>query len=241
MNFKKLTEEFRENGFLIIENYFDPDLMDEYNQLILDHFGMEPEYLHDEDFLTRSAAEVIPWFPQRDGLAEFDSIEQHSELNHLTQNILGSGWRSLYCMVMFSKQGTKGQPWHQDCPPEQSSQFNMNRLVYTMDINENTGGQTVVVPGSHKRGLLPASDHDQSFDNEVVLSPKKGTLILLHGQIWHRVLPVTGTYRVSTNYRSVPLGTPDDVTDICVYRDMRYQFSENKVIENRLLEQAQDH
>lgn len=233
MNCEKLAEDFWENGFLMFEDYFESSLMDEYNNLILEHFGMNPDFLHDEDFVSRSGAEVIPWFPQREGVLAFDKLEQHQELNELTQHILGDSWRSLYSMVMFSKQGTAGQAWHQDSPPETPEHFNMNRLVYTMDITNETGGQTVVVKGSHKKGVLPASDHDQSFANEIILSPKKGTLILLHGHIWHRVLPVTGKYRVSTNYRSVPKGTPDDVTDICVYRDMRYQFSTKKVLESR--------
>ena len=47
-------------------------------------------------------------------------------------------------MVMFSKQGSKGQSWHQDCPPEDTSRFNLNRLVYSMDIDASIGGETLV-------------------------------------------------------------------------------------------------
>ena len=234
MNIEYLVEEFWENGFLIIENFFKSEIMDEYNGLILNHFGLNPEYLHDPEFLSRSEAEVIPWFPQREGVKVFDLAAQDSKLNELTQSILGDDWRALGSMVMFSKQGSKGQGWHQDCPPEKASQFNLNRLVYTMDISHETGGQTVVVKGSHKKGLLPASAQDQSFENEVTLSPKKGNLLLLHGHAWHRVLPVTGQYRVSTNYRSVPFGASDDVTDICVYQNMRYCFSKAQIVEDRV-------
>ena len=72
------------------------------------------------------------------------------------------------------------------------------------------------------------------FEDQVVLRPKKGTLVLLHGHTWHRVLPITGAYRFSTNYRAAPAGTADDITDICVYRNMRYQFSTSSVVEERL-------
>ena len=136
-------------------------------------------------------------------------------------------------MVMFSKQGTSGQAWHQDCPPDDPQQFNLNRLVYTRDISDEIGGQTVVVPGSHRAGELPVGDPTGHFDGEVVLRPKKGTLVLLHGHTWHRVLPIKGRYRFSTNYRAAPAGVPDDVTDVCVYRNMRYQFSTSEVIEER--------
>ena len=39
--------------------------------------------------------------------------------------------------------------------------------------------------------------------------------------------------RVSSNFRAVPLGVPEDITDICVYRNMRYKFSTEEIIEER--------
>ena len=65
------------------------------------------------------------------------------------------------------------------------------------------------------------------------LSPKKGTLVMIHGHTWHRVLPIKESRRVSTNFRAIPKGTPEDITDICIYRNMRYQFSTERVIEER--------
>jgi hypothetical protein len=91
----------------------------------------------------------------------------------------------------------------------------------------------VVVPGSHRRGLLPAGDPRADFNDQLVLRPKAGTLVVLHGHIWHRVLPVHGQYRYSTNYRAVPAGTPANITDVCVYRNMRYRFSTEDVVEER--------
>ena len=135
---------------------------------------------------------------------------------------------------MFSKKGSAGQAWHQDCPPVDVRRHNLNRLVYTRDITDETGGQTVVVPGSHKTGLIPVGDPVGDFENQLVLRPRKGTLVLLHGHTWHRVLPVKGDYRFSTNYRAAPRGTPDDITDVCVYRNMCYQFSTSTIIEKRI-------
>ena len=50
----------------------------------------------------------------------------------------------------------------------------------------------------------------------------------------HYDLNIKGQYRVSTNYRCCPAGTPSDITDMAVYRNMRYQFSSGTVIEDRL-------
>ena len=233
MDLSNVLTDFKRDGYVVIEKFFATGLMDELDRLIRDHFGENPDYLHDDEFLDQAQTEVIPWFPQNEGVGAFDAIDQDSRFLELSEAILGKGWSSQYNMVMFSKQGTSGQAWHQDCAPDNPNVFNLNRLVYTSDISDEIGGQTVVVPGSHRNGLLPAGDPVGEFGNQVVLRPRKGTLVLLHGHAWHRVLPIKGRYRYSTNYRAAPAGTPDDVTDVCVYRNMRYQFSTSSVVEER--------
>ena len=234
MNYASLAQQFYEQGYLVVDELFDPALMDRLHALIMEHYGEFPEYFHDQEFLSKSATEVIPWFPQQEGVDAFDIVENDARLSDLTQAILGDGWQSLYCMTMFSRQGTKGQAWHQDCAPENPAVFNMNRLVYAEDITPEIGGQTVVVPASHRRSELTVGPVDEDFDDQVVLTPRKGTLVLLHGHTWHRVLPVRGRYRVSTNYRCSPKGTPKNITDICVYRNMRYRFETREVLEERV-------
>ena len=222
------------NGYLLIEDFFDPDLMNEYQQLILQHFGKNPEFLHNKEFLQQAATEVVPWFPQQEGVKAFDTVENDPDLKALTGAILGRDWYSLYAMSMFSGEGTKGQAWHLDCLPENPAVFNLNRLVYTEDILPEFGGEIIVLPGSHQLGHLSVGPVNEDFDDQVVIAPKKSTLILLHGHTWHRVLPVTGKYRISTNYRAAPKGTPVDVTDTAVYRNIIYRFSTSTIIEDRL-------
>ena len=234
MDFEQYARDFWENGYIAIEHFFDDALMDHLNEVILKHFGMNPNWEHEDEFIKKSATEVVPWFPFREGNADFEPIENDSRLNALTEAILGKGWESLYLMVMFSKKGTKGQAWHQDCPPENPKQFNLNRLLYTHDINEETGGQTIVFPKTHREGAITAGHPHEDLDGQVVLSPKKGTLVILHGHCWHRVLPINSEYRVSTNARAIPQHTPEDITDIAVYRNMRYKFSTKEVIEQRI-------
>lgn len=234
MDLNDVLKNFKRDGYAVIEDFFPRGLMDGLDKLIRGHFGENPGFLHDDDFLDQAQTEVIPWFPQNEGVRAFDAIDEESRFRELTSAVLGDGWTSQYSMVMFSKQGTSGQAWHQDCAPEDSNVFNLNRLVYTSDITDEIGGQTVVVPGSYKRGLLPTGDPVGEFGDQVVLRPRKGTLVLLHGHTWHRVLPIKGRYRYSTNYRAAPAGTPDDVTDVCVYRNMRYRFSTSSVVEERI-------
>ena len=191
MNINELRKDFDRDGYIVIENFFDDAIMDHLDGVIRGYYGENPEFWHNDEFLTKAKTEVVPWFPQREGMHDFDAIEQDERLTALSEAILGPGWNAQYCMVMFSKKGTSGQ------------------------------------------ALLTYGDPVGEFEDQVILRPKKGTLVLLHGHTWHRVLPITGSYRFSTNYRSAPKGTPDDITDICVYRNMRYQFSTSSVVEER--------
>ena len=229
----RLVSQFARDGFLVVEDFFEPELMDALDERVRRHFGADPEHLHEEEFLARSRADVIPWFPQNEGVTVFDAFDADPRLEALTHAILGDGWQNLYSMVMFSKAGSEGQSWHQDCPPDDAGTFNLNRLVYTSDISDDTGGEVVIVPGSHRCGLLPPGDPTGEFEGQVVLQPKKGTLVLLHGHAWHRVLPVKDAPRISTNCRAAPKDTPDDITDVCVYRNMCYRFSTSEVVEER--------
>lgn len=235
MDLKELLKTFTRDGYIVLENFFDADLMDRLDGVIRDYYGDNPDFWHSSEFLSKAKTEVIPWFPQNEGVRDFDVIDGDTRLASLTEAVLGEGWQRQYCMVMFSKQGTAGQAWHQDCSPDDPQIHNLNRLVYTSDITDDVGGQTVVVPGSYKRGVLPVGDPVGEFSDQVVLRPKKGTLVLLHGHTWHRVLPIKGAYRFSTNYRAARRGTPEDITDVCVYRNMRYRFSTSSVIEDRMV------
>ncbi len=229
---QKTAEDFWREGFCYLPGFFCALKMDRLNALIERHFGAAPEFEHSEEFLRKSATEVVPWFPQREGVTDFDGIENDEEFRAITHAILGEAFENQYCMVMFSKAGTSGQAWHQDCPPE-GQYYNLNRLVYTSDILDECGGQVVVKPRSHKAGVLSVGEPHGDMGGQIVLTPKQGDLLLLHGHCWHRVLPIKKKYRFSTNFRAASAGAPDDLTDICVYRNMRFQFSTAQVIEER--------
>ena len=234
MNASTLQQQFNRDGYLLLDGFFDDKQMEPIDRLIRAHFGETPAFQHSDEFLSKSQTDVIPWFPQQKGVSDFDTIESDENFRGLSEAILGEGWYEQSCMVMFSGRGSSGQAWHQDCPPENPQRFNLNRLVYTHDITDATGGQVAVVPGSHKMGLLPAGDPVGNFTGQVSLTPAKGTLILLHGHTWHCVQPIKEGVRVSINYRAAPASTPEGITDICVYRNMRYQFSTSRVLEDRV-------
>ena len=117
MNHEKLSRQFWDQGYLVLENFFQARLMAQLNGLIKLHFGENPDFCHEQEFLEKSQTEVIPWFPQQAGESRFDIAQNDSRMKSITEAILGPGWYSLYCMAMFSPPGSRGQAWHQDCPP----------------------------------------------------------------------------------------------------------------------------
>lgn len=229
----QLIEQFQSLGFVHLPEFFTATQMDHLSGLIVDHFGETPEFEHDEAFIGGAKTEVVPWFPQREGVRDFDAIQNDADFQAITEALIGAEFQSQYCMVMFSKAGTSGQAWHQDCPPENETAFNLNRLVYTSAIQEEIGGQIVIMPGTQGTGPISAGEPHEDLSGQIVLSPKKGDLVMLHGHCWHRVLPIKTKYRFSTNFRAAPAQTPDDITDVCVYRNMRYRFSTSEVLEVR--------
>lgn len=238
---KILADQFWTQGYLVLEDFFEPSLMAAVDRAITGYYGDDPDFRHEEEFLSQSKTEVIPWFPQNPEMADyspssaalFDEIESVSGLAELTEAILDEEWSALYSMVMFSRKGTVGQAWHQDCPPEDGSRFNLNRLVYPRVLSADQGGLVVVMPGSHRMGTVPVGEPHEDLDQQVVIRPGMGTLVFLHGHTWHRVLPIKASHRFSINFRACPRGTPADITDVCVYRNMRYRFSTAEVIEER--------
>jgi len=63
MEFEKLAEHFWEQGFVVVESFFQPDEMDRLCNLIFKELGESPSFMHDAEFLEKSKADVIPWFP----------------------------------------------------------------------------------------------------------------------------------------------------------------------------------
>ena len=128
MDIESLSKRFKEDGYIYIENFFDGNLMDSYHQKILSHFKKDTKYKHDMAFIEKSDTDVIPWFPQLEGETIFNIVEDDQRLQKITEKILGSGWKSLYSMIMFSNKSSNGQAWHQDCNPENKEIYNLSLI-----------------------------------------------------------------------------------------------------------------
>lgn len=227
-----LRSTFEEHGILVFPDFLDPVRLRELNAQIAEHYK---SIVEDADRAKESSTagigfdvEVVPWDPIAHGVQAFTRLAQDPMLSGLTETILGPGFGAPKALVMWSVGGGKGQAWHQDCPPDDPGAFNMNRLFYMQDTQEEDGA-LVVVPGSHRVGRIPSGGSQDPIDGEIVLTPAAGTLAFLHGHVFHRVTPnVSGKPRVSLNLRAYPSGVSDQVNRVGIYRNGAYDFVEGR-------------
>lgn len=229
-----LRQQFQEQGFVMVENFLTSQELSSLNEEIANHYG--PLNLHADSGSRKKAkglpdteCEVIFWNPVEEKVQAFLDAMTKPEMVGLTASLLGNGYEeSQGALVMYSALGGKGQAWHQDCPFDPAN-YNVNRLLYMNDLREEDGA-IVVVPGSHRTGRIPAGGAQEPIEGEVMLTPKAGSLIFVHGSCFHRVTPnLSKRPRVSVNFRVFPGGSDTSVCKVGVYRNVAIDFR-NKAV-----------
>jgi ectoine hydroxylase-related dioxygenase (phytanoyl-CoA dioxygenase family) len=220
-----LRETFERDGVVVLEDFLDAAACQALNEALdAKYQAWQAEARQITEVSDIYACDVLAWDPVREGHEVFLELAAHPRLHEVTEAALGPGYGTQTSLVMFSVPGGRGQAWHQDCPPEEVGLFNLNRLFYPRDATLERGA-IVVVPGSHRAGAIPPGGNQDAMPGEVVLTPRAGTLVLLHGHVYHRVTPnLTDEPRNSVNFRALPPGVPDWVTCVGVYRTGRTRF-----------------
>lgn len=235
------AEQLEREGFAVLEGFFSDAELAGCRAAIERRFGpVGPEAAGTGSRvdatgtgeLAKTECEVVAWSPAEEQVTEFVALAEHAGLAEVTRAAMPGGFVEMYSLVMYSPPMSKGQSWHQDCAPGQAGHYNVNRLIYLWDLDERTGGEVVLVPGTHRGEVLPPGGLQDDLPGQVELRPRAGALVMLHGLTFHRVRPVRRA-RVSVNMRVRPPEAPRNVTDVAVYRNMRYRFSTNEVVERR--------
>ena len=220
-----LREEFDERGYVVIEGFLTDHENDQLNEsLDVKYAQWQAQARQVAEKSDHDECDVLAWDPVLEGHPVFRELAASEKLRRATAEVLGDDFETQTSLIMFSIPHGRGQAWHQDCPPEEVGLFNLNRLLYPSDTNLENGA-IIVVPGSHKQGAIPPGGTQDPISGEVVLTPRAGTLVLLHGHVYHRVTPnLTDKPRNSVNFRALPAGVPDWVTCVAVYRNGRTRF-----------------
>lgn len=230
-----IRQTFERDGIVVLPDFLPLDDAEKMNTEIDRHYEKKLSELEGRSNrpanFEKYGIDVIGWHPLRENNPIFAKLRDSVQLKQVSEACLGEGFTTSLpaesepaCLVMLSKTGGNGQTWHQDCPPEDATQFNLNRLFYTRDVHVDDGA-VVVVPGSHRMGRIPPGEGHERLPGERVLAPKAGTLILLSGHVYHRVMPnVSGKPRVSVNYRAYGKGVSRQICNVVVYRNGAYDL-----------------
>jgi ectoine hydroxylase-related dioxygenase (phytanoyl-CoA dioxygenase family) len=105
---------------------------------------------------------------------------------------------STMARITFPGEPNQETQWHQHLrhmpiplPPWFVRPHSIDILIYLDDIDQETG-PICVVPGSHDRlDIEPAPEYYGEYPNQLTLTPKAGTALFIHSNLWHRAMPTT--------------------------------------------------
>lgn len=186
---------FARDGYLVREQLCPPDLQERLRDAVAEVRTVEGHAEGGADIFLRHLMDKH--------LAFLDLL--HFPTLPIARAMLGPQVQALPVTARIAYPGQEKQftTWHfhqrfvpEPLPPFFSTPNVLDSLVYLDDAND-ANGPLCVVPGSHVRHQedLPVSDAD--LPGQVLLRPKAGDVVMIHGNLWHRALPTSteGTIR----------------------------------------------
>ncbi len=220
----KLTESYRENGFVLVNGTMSPQELTEIdhdlkkiNRGDYDTDAIEPvDWPLDDDRLLGRHMYIGMPHVLSDTIARFIN---HPKLVSVLDHIVGAfvpfwdgGYKCIQTMFVSKGPNGKGSPWHQDEHPIPTRDRSLTGVwIPTTDV-EVENGCLWIVPDSHKSGVIydrfdhnnPDVDHKaeaRGFDDSgaIPLPMKAGDVLFFSGYLLHSSKPNrrTGTYRPS--------------------------------------------
>lgn len=118
------------------------------------------------------------------------SLLAHPNVNLLLDYLLGASRRLSSIHINSIRPGAPAQPLHTDIalvPPPLAGHALLANSIWCLDPWQPNHGATEVVPGSHLSGTqaLP----DCLVDQTVTVEAQPGSVIIFHGNLWHRSGP----------------------------------------------------
>mgnify|MGYP000353380170 CR=1 FL=1 len=179
-------QQFQDDGFIVIENALSQTEIDDYLAAIervanKDDKYTEGGYYGIENIVERdpTLANVID-HPRHVGFA-YDIYGELLKL-HQTQ------------VFLRTPQPGHNNKWHPDgaralpygvFAPRLPLQIKIG--YWLTDLPEEQMGNLVVLPGSHRKQTMDAYDTHEKVKGQHVLKVKRGTMTIMHSNIWHQV------------------------------------------------------
>lgn len=205
MNTFEIRNQFEEDGFVIVEDFFSPQFMEEIDKQLSNYIEIEvPKLKPERVFYEDGKASSIKSMSRMNEESRFFlDFKEHPKVRRLVADIFGVEINEIVSETLqfFGKPAFEGSitPWHQDNgfqhynPPE-----SLMIWVALQDVDEEMGC-VVFAKGSHKQGVV---SHTASgvlgFSQTVEIPPdplvfpevkavmKRGSMSLHHCNTFHR-------------------------------------------------------
>lgn len=205
-DFRKMADFFYVNGFVILNNALDPDMISRLRDDLSRANSLHKKSKKDEKNCRHRVNKCF----FENSPATVDLIE-NSKLTDFAQFVIGDvpgareGSNSLTAHVIHNNAftippGGRGQApsWHVDDPLQQViiptnytlppcirlPVLNATYMIWLSDCDEPCKGPTYVVPGSHRYGR-PVNPIEADKKG-IPMCGKAGTAVLINANVWHR-------------------------------------------------------
>jgi len=212
-NEKELLEEIKNNGFVVIKDFFDEEFCQQCIKDMDLMYRNQKQFVHEDDYGDSRI------FGAEDLSENIKKFYEHPLLNRLA-NAYGAvttccGFTLAGRIKASGKEYGSGGPWHRDSYFRQ-----FKSLIYLTDVNENNG-PFQIIRGSHKSNQIsqdtksgklesmqctfPSDTVDKILNDDstrlTTLTAKAGTVILVDTSAIHRGTPLKEGIRYAlTNY-----------------------------------------
>jgi len=207
-------DQYREHGYLIIEQLFTDAECDELNANAVDMINgkiplgemngiyMEPEAVN-KGLVSNEKPDPAYLFKLGHQMHMTDAIfryyAMHDSIANILNDLLGADIKCLQSMYIDKPRNLGvGQPYHQDSHYIKTEPITLTGVWIALDDVDEQNGCLHVIPGSHHEPILPhgvpADERQQQFHEvhaargkaEIACRLKKGSAVFFPGTLLHR-------------------------------------------------------
>ena len=189
------------SGYLLKERMFQSEHLDQLREAVDKLFEAEVD-LEKRETRERSWGPILRYLEDKDPV--FLELIRYQPILSIAKAMMGPilRLRGLSSRISFPGEEIQSAPYHQHLrvnqiprPPWFSDPHSLDALIYLDDLNEDAG-LVYLVPGSHAwQDREPPYRQYDPLDDEVSFAIPAGSVVLMHGNLWHRTGPTVGTRR----------------------------------------------
>jgi len=184
---KKHIEQFKSDGFSIIENVFSSEECENLIKKIIKVANQSKTYTG--GYLRQSNIIELD--------LSFANLINHPVIMEISKELLGQHFRLMSSEALIrTKEEDDPVRWHEDGPNTPSYRevtsppalFQLKFGIFLNDLIEDNSGNLTVIKGSHLYKDSPFEQNISDYeDKKIQIKTTQGSLIFFHNSLWHCV------------------------------------------------------